>query len=106
MDSIDLQLNASDIVAHYLPDGRLRAGSIDYSSIEQANHVRAGWAAVALSAYLEAAGGGQNEVDVAVGDLIGDLLHLLAAHPDACTRTIDETLARARAYYDEEQEEY
>lgn len=57
------------------------------------NTYNVSWASVAVAAYQEVVGG--DEVDLAISDLLGDLMHLA----DAAGVDFDELLDKARWHY-------
>ncbi|AZS08278.1 hypothetical protein PBI_IRONMAN_77 [Mycobacterium phage IronMan] len=60
------------------------------------NSYNVSWAAVAVSAYVKVIGGEDEEVDIAIEDLLGDLMHLA----DAAGVDFDEALNKAEYNYD------
>jgi hypothetical protein len=79
--------------------------TIGFTSVEQANLVRASWAAEALAVFSGRTGILEEDVTTAVGDLITDLGHLLddAGLPAG---TFERILERAQAAYIEELTEF
>ncbi|QFP95556.1 hypothetical protein SEA_GAUGELDP_73 [Mycobacterium phage GaugeLDP] len=62
------------------------------------NSYNVSWASVALSAYVKVIGGHDEGIDVAISDLLGDLMHLA----DAAGVDFDEALNKAEYNYDAE----
>uniref|UniRef100_A0AAU8GUI9 MazG-like nucleotide pyrophosphohydrolase n=1 Tax=Mycobacterium phage BabyBack TaxID=3158877 RepID=A0AAU8GUI9_9CAUD len=62
------------------------------------NSYNVSWAAVAVSAYVKVIGGDDEEVGIAIEDLLGDLMHLA----DAAGVDFDEALNKAEFNYDAE----